>query len=73
MIYTITVIVCLASYIFLNWYDKMDLSVGDAVMFTLLALMPFANVLVLILMIIITVSGIEPNNTPSITILKGRE
>lgn len=73
MPYIVSVVVILAAYIFMNWYDQMDLSLGDLFIFTVIACVPIVNVCFLVYMIIMTFCHVSFNDFPTITILRGKE
>ncbi len=68
--YILTSMVCLALYIVLNWYDKLELTLGDLVIFTLVSLVPVVNVVFLLYMSLTMIFPIEGSSP---TILKGRK
>lgn len=68
--YILTSMVCLALYIVLNWYDKLELTLGDLVIFTLVSLVPVVNVVLLLYMSLTMIFPIEGSSP---TILKGRK
>ncbi len=68
--YILTSMVCLALYIMLNWYNKLELTLGDLVIFTLVSLVPVVNVVLLLYMSLTMIFPIEGDSP---TILKGRK
>jgi hypothetical protein len=71
--YIVSVVVCLVSYLFLNWYDGMDLSLGDLLMFSMAALVPFVNFLFLVYLAMSTLLHFDLTDIPTITLLRGKE
>ena len=71
-LYAVSVVVCLALYVLINWYDQMDLAVSDLVMFLLAALIPVVNICFLAYMLIVALAQLDIMNISFPTILKGR-
>lgn len=67
IVYILVSLFCLFSFLFLNWYDKQDLTVGDLLVFSLISMIPLLNILVLIF------SVVEFSLSKKIVVLKGRK
>jgi hypothetical protein len=72
-VYTVTVVVCLVGNLFINWYEKMDLSFGDLLMFTMASIVPVVNVVFLVYMVITAITHLDITDIPTITLLRGKE
>jgi len=72
MTYVSSSLVCLVLFIILNWYDKMDLTLGDLVMFAMISFIPIINGIFLLYVLLTMVFRVDLSEI-SITLLRGRK
>lgn len=70
--YVVSSVVCLVLFIILNWYEKMDLSLGDLTMFAMISFIPVINGICLLYVLVTMMFHVDLSDI-RITLLRGRE